>query len=436
MALIRDPATGQLVDDSNVTLGQGLVNTANNLGTVIRGTGQGLLNAAGAVAVGPLDAVRQGLTVAAGGDPASLGTPLSDTAYGLAEQGFSDAGNAASRIGQGLATHAQGAILNLLGAQPAQPVVPDAVQPQAPAAVAAPVAADTPAAAAPVAPAAGLMTADSLAPINAAIAQGLAAGQQAQPVAPVASAGPGLRAGTGGAPGNNGINFFAGNESPQAYLQRMELQDRQARMDQLATQQRFDQAATLSHLNDNMTSPMQKKILLRQLAITSPQLAASESQANQFAGARASAAVAGYNAQVQQAAALQKAQLENSNKLAVAGIGANATLGAAQARAGGLLAAAGLKAQANGGSQRLANTQADNLQSIQNLATAWMAETDPTKKAQLASSIGLLKASQVPLQPQAKDPVTGMFIDPQAQQAGQALQILQYQKQLQQALQQ
>lgn len=438
MALIRDPATGQLIDDSNISMGQGLVNTANNLGTIVRGTGQGLLNAAGGAVIAPFDAVRQGLTAAAGGSVQSLGAPLADQAWKLADQGFSDAGNAASRVGQGLVKNAQAGLLNLLGAQPAAPA-----QAAAPAPVSAPaVPAPTVAPAAPAAPAQGLLTATDLDPINQAIANGLATGQAQQPAPQVGGVvGNSFNAsntpvGTPGAAGNNGINFFSGSESPQAYLQRMDIQDRQQALDRNNDRNYWEQQSLLSHLNDPMTSPQQQKILLKQLQIMSPQVQGQTQQATQFAVAGANAATGASNAQLQRAAALQQAQLNNAGKLAVANIGANATLGASLNRAAGMTQAAGLRAASNGGSQRLANAQADNLQSIQALTIQRMAETDPARQLALDHTIASLKAAQVPLQPQAKDPVTGLYIAPEAQQSGQALQILQYQNQLNKALQQ
>lgn len=436
MALIRDPATGQLVDDSNVGLGQGLVNTANNLGTVIRGTGQGLLNAAGGAVIAPFDAVRQGLTAAAGGSVSSLGAPLADQAWQLSQQGFSDAGNAASRIGQGLTSHAQGAVLGLLGAQPAQAA--------APAQAALPAPAQAPALPAPVtdpasAPApAGLLNTDNLAPINAAIAQGLAAGQAAQ--APVQAGGPmgndfnagNTAVGTSGAPGNNGINFFAGGESPQAYLQRMSLQDRQGMLDNQAEANRLNQASIISHINDPFTSPQQQKLLLNQLKLLAPQTQQVQDQGTQFATQVANSQATAANAQLQRAAMMQQAQLNNAGKLAVAGIAANATLGAGQARAQGMIGAAGLRAAAQGGSQAAAQAQAQILHEKLATTQAILATTDPAQKMRLQEYLNNLNGQEH----QDKDPITGLSYTPQAAQAGQAIQLLQLQNQLQKQVQQ
>lgn len=422
MALVYNPVTGQLEDNGLPTVGTRLLQPANDLGTIIRGGLQGVGNTAGALVTAPLDAARRGLTSLVGGDPNSLGTPLSDTAFGLAEQGFADAGAAASRFGQGL----QGTALNLLGAQPAAPVS----QLAAPAAPTVP--AQATAAAPPVDPQVAAAT-----PQSAALTEEDLVGVNAGIAAALAQAGPqgGLMPATGNSfnaqntvppqARTAGINFgFGVNGAPTAtqVLANYAQQDRQARLDQRVEADRLNQAALASRLNDPFTDTQEKKLILAQMNLAARGSEQAAGLATQNAGAVLGATAQATNAQ----AALENqrliAQERNQTALQAAQLTGGYGLQAAQLKA----AATQATAAAGAGKNRLANAQADLAETQLNAARA-------AQEAQLVDPVGLVglvKNGQVPVSPQDKDPLTGVTLTPELQ----ALQQQILQLQLQQGL--
>lgn len=415
MALVYNPVTGQLEDDGVPSLAARAVQPANDLGAIIRGGLQGVGNTAGALVTAPIDAARRGLTRLVGGDPNSLGTPLSDQAFALAEQGFSDAGAAASRFGQGL----QGTALNVLGAQPAAPAqqlaTPTApiVRPTAPPA-------DPQVAAATPTPMNALTAAD-LAPVNQGIASALA---QVRPQG-------GLTPATNNFTQQNtvppqtqtaGINFgFGVNGAPTAtqVLANYAQQDRQARLDQRAEADRLTQAALASHLNDPFTSTQDKKIILAQMNLNARGTEQSAGLATQNAGAVLGATAQATNAQAALANQRLIAQERNQTALEAAQLTGGYGLQAAKLRADATQATAA----AGAGKNRLANAQADLAETQLNAARAAQ-DAGLVTPTQL---VGLVKTGQVPMQQPDRDPLTGVTLTPELQTLQQ--QILQLQLQ-------
>lgn len=419
MALVYNPMTGQLEDNGVPSTGARLLQPANDLGTIIRGGLQGVGNTAGALVTAPLDAARRGLTSLVGGDPNSLGTPLTDTAFSLADQGFADAGAAASRFGQGL----QSTALNLLGAQPAvqaPPVAAPAVPAQATAAappVDPQVAAATPQSAA--------LTEEDLVGVNAGIASALAQARPQGGMTPVAGNSFNAQNTVPPQARTAGINFgFGVNGAPTAtqVLANYAQQDRQARLDQQVQADRLNQAALASRLNDPFTDTQEKKIILAQMGLGARGLEQTAGLATQNAGA-----VLGATAQATNA----KASLENQRLIAQERN--QAALQAAQLTGGYGLQAAQLKAAATqataaagAGKNRLANAQADLEETRLNAIRA-------AQEANLLDPVGIIgaaKSGQVPVSPQDKDPLTGVTLTPELQ----ALQQQILQLQLQQGL--
>lgn len=420
MALVYNPRTGQLEENGVPSTAARLLQPANDLGTIIRGGLQGIGNTVGGAVVAPLDAARSGLTSLVGGDPNSLGTPLADTAFGLADQGFADAGAAASRFGRGL----QGTALNLLGAQPA-PATPaqQLVNPTAPpvpaaAAVAAPV--DPQVAAAPPTPP---LTADALAGVNAGIAQTLAASQApvAAPAATNSFSAQNTTAGTG-APATAGLNFgFGVNGAPTArqVLDQYAQQDRQARLDQQVQADRLNQASLVSHLNDPFASTQDKKIILAQLGMGAQGLAQTQGLATQNAGATVAANAQAATAAAQLATQREIAAERNQTALESAKLTGTYGLQAALAKADATKATAA----AGQGKNRLANAQADLAETQLNAALV-------AQQSGLLNPVGLIsavKTGQTPVQPQDKDPLTGLTYTPEALLLEQQRQLLQSQ---------
>lgn len=419
MALVYNPITGQLEDNGVPSVGARLLQPANDLGTIIRGGLQGIGNTAGALVTAPLDAARRGLTSLVGGDPNTLaGGNLSDQAFSLAEQGFADAGAAASRFGTGL----QNTALQVLGAQPAiaaptAPVVP------APATAAAPPV-DPQVAAAIPAPQ-NLLTAEDLAGVNSGIAGALA---QARPQGGMTPATNNFNAQNTTPPQTQtaGINFgFGVNGAPTAsqVLANYAQQDRQARLDQRAEADRLTQASLVSQLNDPFASTQDKKIILAQMGLNQRMAEQSAGLATQNAGAVLGATAQATNAQAGLANQRLIAQERNQAALQAAQLTGNYGLQAAQLKAG----AAQATAASNAGKNRLANAQADLAETQLNAALAAQ-EAGLLNPVQL---VGAVKSGQIPVAPQDRDPITGVTLTPELQ----ALQQQILQLQLQQGLQ-
>lgn len=149
-------------------------------------------------------------------------------------------------------------------------------------------------------------------------------------------------------PQTAGINFgFGVNGAPTARetLDRFALQDQQARARQDERLAQATQAAQLSELRDLRNDPVAYRQALRELEITSPQLAAqqaglgAQTQANIEAASRQG--VAGTQAE----AALQQEQIANLGRAQAAEITGGLGVQAALARAQGALAQTQLEAQ-------------------------------------------------------------------------------------------
>jgi len=364
MAMVYNPATGKY-EDNGLGIGAALKQSANDLGTIVRGGLQGVGNAVGGAVVAPLDLARSFAAESLGGDPNNLsGGPLTDQAFGLMDQGFADAGAAANRFGTGLRNTAMG----LVGAVNAPPVVapppaPALVKPPAPAV--APANPQTPVGVPDPATGVAPLTARDLAPANVAIANGLA-----QMQAPA-------RDGVAGAPGTDGVNFgFGVNGQPSAreVLAHYAQQDAQARLNQNTQMDRAQIGSLMSAFNDPFAKTQDKKFIMQQLGLATgmAQRSAALSQGNNLGTmdltgrqVTAQAALANQRAIATERtqAALQAANLTGNYGLAAAQIKADATKATAKSTEG---------------TQRLANQKADAQQSINTIVADKVARGEIT----------------------------------------------------------
>lgn len=383
------------------------------LGDLVSGVNKASLGAVGSLVAGPLGSARRGLTAAIGGDVNSLGAPLSDQTYGLMNEGLDQAGGALGALGSGL----QSGLLNLLGAQPAPVAAPAAAEPAPVLASTAPsVPAVAPAAAqVPVAaPVRAPLTEADLAPTNATVA-GLI-GQSRGAGGAAAVTGNSFDAtntprGTG-APVRNGINFgFSGGETASGYLQRMAAQDAQralqTRVNQRVAAAELNQQSIVAHLNDPFTDAIERRQLTGQLQAGNR----AQAEAYQAQDAVASGGIANIQRNQQlaaaQQAALQKAQYDLQGQLGAAGIRGQYQVQAAQTAGQATLGAAALRANgaagAAAGTQRLANVQADSIQSRQLLIQSMLARNEITP----VQAQAMLLQSQMPNPQRSINPITG-----------------------------
>lgn len=402
MVMVYNPNTGRY-EDNGLGLGAAVAQSANDLGTIVRGGLQGVGNAVGSAVVNPLDRARALAAQALGGDPNNLaGGNLTDQSFALMDQGFADAGAAANRFGTGLRNTAMG----LVGAVNAPPVVaapaaPALVPPPAPAV--APPSPQTPAGVPDDATGVAPLTAQDLAPANVAIAQGLA-----QMQAPAA----------GGNPGNNGINFgFGVNGSPTArqVLDRFAQQDAQARLNQNAKMDQLEIGSLMSAFNDPFAKTQDKKFIMHLLGMRTDQAnkSAALAQGNNLGvmdltGRQATATAALAN-QREIAAERTQAALQAANITGQYG------LQAAQTRAQGALAKEKFKADSPQG--RKAAAEAALYESQLNAALAAVAakQIDPGM-----GLVGAVRSGQNPLPPLVINPQTGLPYNDESQRLGQA----------------
>lgn len=408
MVMVYNPNTGRY-EDNGLGLGAAVAQSANDLGTIVRGGLQGVGNAVGSAVVNPLDRARALAAQALGGDPNNLaGGNLTDQSFALMDQGFADAGAAANRFGTGLRNTAMG----LVGAVNAPPVVaapaaPALVPPPAPAV--APPSPQTPAGIPDDATGVAPLTAQDLAPANVAIAQGLA-----QMQAPAAGGNYG--------PGNNGINFgFGVNGSPTArqVLDRFAQQDAQARLNQNAKMDQLEIGSLMSAFNDPFAKTQDKKFIMHLLGMRTDQAnkSAALAQGNNLGvmdltGRQATATAALAN-QREIAAERTQAALQAANITGQYG------LQAAQTKAGGALATQ--KAKDNSPEGRKAAAEAALLETRLNAA---LAAVEAKKIDPGMGLVAATRAGQNPLVPLSYDPQTGLPNSPEAERIGQANQLI------------
>ncbi|WP_152978757.1 hypothetical protein [Pseudomonas mediterranea] len=272
-------------------------------------------------------------------------------------------------------------------------------------------------------PAPNTLTADDLAGVNQGIASALAAARPQGGMTPVAGNNFTAQNTTPPQTQTAGINFgFGVNGAPtaQQVLAGYAQQDRQARLDQQVQADRLTQASLASHLNDPFTSTQDKKLILAQMNLNARGLEQGAGLATQNAGAvlgataqatNATAALANQRliAQERNQTALQAAQLTGGYGLQAARVKADATQATAAAGAG---------------KNRLANAQADLVETQLNAARA-------AQEAQLVDPVGLVglvKTGQVPVQPQDRDPLTGVTYTPEEIALQQQIRLIQAQQ--------